>query len=134
MRIESVDRRSFLAISRGTFEDPLDLDISVRAQSFSGETSNIFPMGAPQFLADLEQLEKTRRGTASLEGTEDFLLTFQPYGSTGSIWVTVVITAFRYTPMLAAEVSTDRLSCGFEIAGEYFGQMCVELRQVLGNE
>jgi hypothetical protein len=131
VRIESSDRRSSLDISRGTFEDPPDLDISVRTASFSGETSNIFPVKIPQFLADLDLLEKSRRGRAQLEGTEDFLLVLQPYGRTGAIWASVSISHFRHTPKLAAGVSSDRLNCGFEVAGENFGQLCIELRHVL---
>jgi hypothetical protein len=134
MRVESSDGHNFLEISRGNFEDPVDLNISVRAASFSGRTSNIFALNTTPFLRDLDLLEKSRHGTAKLEGTEEFVLSFQPYGHTGAIWASVSISQFRPAPLLANPTWGDRLDCGFEIPGESFGKLCTELRQVLCSD
>ncbi len=81
-----------IEISRGSFDDPWDIDASVSSRGFSGAVTNIFPMSTDEFFAGVRRIEQGQRVRAELHGTEDFLFALEPKGGTGAFWAEIQLT------------------------------------------
>ncbi len=132
MRILSIDGDASIEISRGSFDDPADIDLAVQGNGFSGANYNVFPLNTASFLEELSILESSRNGLASLSGTEGFKLTLESIGGVGEVSVEVELErASSSSSSTGPRMYTYRVVLGFTVAGEHVGPMIAGLRRVL---
>lgn len=132
MKIHSIDNDVVLELVRGSFDDPVDIDLSVKGNGFSGSNYNIFPQNTVSFLVELSNLESSRKGKAVLSGTEGFNLTLESIGSIGEISVALELERFvSSNSSLGLRTYEYKLVLGFPVAGENVGSVITGLRQIL---
>lgn len=114
-------------ISKGSFEDPWDLDVSVETKGFSGKVYNIFPTSTGEFFQQIRAIERDNCGRAVLVGTEDFELVIELPQGRGAFWVEL---------SLADGFGNGRpparsLHCRLRVDGEYWHGVVAGLRSEL---
>ena len=122
MRINSSDATEYIEITRGSFDDPVDIDLQFEDKGFSGTNYNIFSMNIGVFLEDLVSLEASRSGKASLEGTEDFYITFKSDGHSGAIKIHFQIARYvGHSIPTGVGTFEYKISARFPVDGEHVG-------------
>jgi hypothetical protein len=86
---------------------------------------------AEPFLAALAEFERTRRGTASLNGTCDFRLNIRPHGPTGAAWVGFYLAEYLW--LKDNSHGRHALEGGLVVPGESVGQLLRDFQQLLAR-
>lgn len=120
MKIESIDKKSFIALrleERGDDRLPSRrLAIESQLGDFSGRYDQVWVEQAQleRFIAETTELERTRRGTATLQAMspDEFLLHIKVIDAAGHVAVTVQIRRRGY---VGQEHQRFGLEGGFEL-------------------
>lgn len=123
MRILSTN--GFIEITRGSFDEPADLDIRVESRGFCASAHNIFPLDVGRFFAAARAAQATRRGRLTLNGTESFQLVLEDRDARGGFWAEVQLALWSNGQQ------THLLRCKLPVEAEYWLSVLRDLRAEL---
>jgi hypothetical protein len=136
MLITSPNRKTTLRIERCDTDEYLAIEVKVAIEDVRLSTEASF-FTAQQFLAELAEFERTRRGTATLD-EPGVMMVIEPLGPTGAAWLRFRVCRFIPIMDVREEVEptggTITVESAFPIPGEMIGQLLHEFRAVFAIE
>ncbi len=124
--IQSTDKNASIYIERRDFEQFTDYVVTAMFRGERVTNEGVFFTSPETFLRALEMFERSRVGSAMLDGTEDCTLTIEADGQMGHAWLTfqVVRVLHAFSPQTGRSRSGRiALSGSFPVSGEFIGQM-----------
>lgn len=125
MRILSDD--GFIEITRGSFDEPADIDIRVESNGFCASVNNIYPLDTDLFFAAARAMQATRRGRLTLNGTENFQLVLEDRDAKGGFWAEVQLVLWSNGQQ------THLLRCKLPVEAEYWLSILQDLHAELAK-
>jgi hypothetical protein len=134
--IRSADGRDVVRVMRHQSGDGEALALSATLDGETVANPDVVLIDAAGFLRALRTFEQSRRGSATLEGSEECRLSFAPDGHAGHAWLTFQVVRRLYT----ASAQTGHrasgqimLAGGFAVAGDTIGQLVHDFAAVLAT-
>ena len=131
--IQSTDKNASINIERREYEQFTNYAITGSFDSERVANEGVVFTGTAAFLQALEAFDRSRAGSAILEGTEDCQLKIEADGKSGHAWLTFVVarTIYASSPQTGRSKSGRIvLSGSFPVAGEFIGQLVRDFSQL----
>lgn len=124
------DQSAFIEFERREEDGYAIFDVRAELAGFRACNPGIILVRVPDFLCQLSEFERTRRGEAVIEGTEDFRLSIGALDTAGHIW-----TGFRISRQVyhlgGGRTLPLTLEGGFEYNSEFTNQLVRDFRVLL---
>lgn len=136
LTIQSIAKNASIQIERREFEQFVNYAVTA---SFHGErvaNEGVVFTHTSAFVKSLEVFERSRTGSALLEGTEECKLTIEADGQMGHAWLTFQVA--RTLHAFSAQTGRGRsgrivLSGSFPVSGDFIGQLVHDFTELFGE-
>jgi hypothetical protein len=129
MRFQTPDGSSFIQLDRRDEDGYAIFDVTASIEGFTGRNKGVIFTGCTEFLRQLRAFDAKRKGTVTLEGTEQCRLSVATFDAAGHMRVDVRLCRYSYQPGPKTIVLT--LEGGFVFDVEFANSLFKEMHELL---
>lgn len=132
LRLSAHDGSAFIQLERRDIDGYAIFDIAAEIAEFKGRNHSVVLSKVADFLRQLDEFEISRRGTATLEGSEQFHLSIEALDTAGHIWVSYRLCRYVHTFSNRGTIPLT-LEAGFGFEAEFTIRLVKEFHGLLRN-